>query len=193
MLQYRFQNFLSFKNISLTAILFCVFDFKRNVSWELLFLLLTRIEGRGFLYECLSWAHFPPLFLSLSLTSFHFGIIIITFLPLPFPSSKASNYSSFLSIKPMDLISFIIIAFIYVYVYTHTFLNITCSGCIVISTCMFSMLIIWHWPTSCARLLVWPFLTRWYPQLPLVLCIWLRPPEIFSIHFGGYIASVFFS
>lgn len=52
------------------------------------------------------------------------------------------------------------------------FLNITCSVYITLFVCMFSELTIWYLITNCSddcRALS-------IPQLPIVLCLWLRTP-----------------
>ena len=118
---------------------------------------------------------------------------LITFLP---SLSSLHLFHSLLSTFPSNswpLFSLMVIACMYVFAYTYIFLNITYWSHIMLLVRMISGLTVWHWATN------WCALPRGgppapsFPQLPIDLCVGLRPSGIIPIQFGVCIVSNLFS
>lgn len=113
---------------------------------------------------------------------------------LPFSPSHSLIYPCPLPFKFLVFFFFISCCCIYVCICTYIYIpkyNLL-KSCSVLLVCVFSGLTVWHWTINgCAPPWGGPPPAPSCPQLPIVLCVGLRPNGIIPIQFGTSIVSDF--
>lgn len=129
------------------------------------------------------------------LLSFLFkNVCFLMRLPSLFPFTLSHIPLSTL-LQILGLFFFISCCCLYVCICTYIYIpkNNLLKSCTVLLVCMFSGLTVWHWTINgCAPPRGGPLPAPSCPQLPIVLCVGLRPNGSIPIQFGMSIVSDLF-